>query len=85
MITIVADFNHRDGRGRLVLSDLTIHEETPFEAIAAAEPSILFIQGEDVVVGRLVHDPDRGWCGDVDWTTQDVLRAYPEPALGRAS
>jgi hypothetical protein len=35
MITIRADFNRLDGRGRLVLSDLVIHEQTPFEAIAS--------------------------------------------------
>jgi hypothetical protein len=84
VITILADFNHLDGGGRLVLSDLAIHDETPFEAIAASGAPILFIQGEDVVRGRLVHDAD-GWCGEVDWSTQEVLRQYPRSVLGRAS
>jgi hypothetical protein len=86
VITIKADFNHVDGRGRLILSDLLIHEHTPFQALAAAEKSILFIQGEDIVYGRLVQDPDRGWCGEPDWDTQDVLQEYPERVLAsRAS
>ncbi len=54
MITIRADFNHLDGRGRLVLSDLVIHDQTPFEAIEASGKRILFVQGEDIVFGTLV-------------------------------
>lgn len=84
MITIRADFNHLDGSGRLVLSDLVIHEKTPFEAIASSDKPILFVQGEDIVQGGLVWDPVRGWCGQVDWNTQDVLQEYPRPALVRA-
>ena len=84
MITIKADFNHLDASGRLVLSDLVIHEQTPFEAIAASGKPILFVQGEDVVQGRLVNDAIRGWCGEADWDTQDVLQEYPRPALARA-
>ncbi len=85
MITIKADFNHLDGQGRLILSDLVIHGQTPFEALAASGKRILFIQGEDVVFGRLVHDPNSGWCGQADWDTQEVLEEYPRPALTRAS
>lgn len=86
VITIRADFNHLDGRGRLILSDLRIHEHTPFVALAAAGKPILFVQGEDIVFGSLVEDPDRGWCGVPDWDTQDVLQEYPEPVLAnRAS
>ena len=81
VITIRADFNHLDGRGRLILSDLRIHEHTPFVALAAAGKPILFVQGEDIVFGSLVEDPDRGWCGVPDWDTQDVLQEYPEPVL----
>jgi hypothetical protein len=85
MITIKADFNHVDGSGRLILSDLVIHRSTPFESLAASGRPILFIQGEDVVFGHLVKDPQRGWCGEADWDTQDVLQEYPRPALSRAS
>ncbi len=85
MITIKADFNHLDGRGRLVLSDLVIHDHTPFDAIAASGKRILFVQGEDIVFGKLVNDPDRGWCGEADWDTQDVLQEYPRPVLSKAS
>ena len=85
MITIKADFNHLDGAGRLVLSDLVIDDQTSFEAIAASGKPILFVQGEDIVFGRLVRDPVRGWCGEADWETQDVLQEYPRPALVRAS
>lgn len=85
MITIKADFNHMDGRGRLILSDLVIHRRTPFESLAASGKPVLFIQGEDVVFGRLVNDPQRGWCGEADWDTQDILQEYPRPTLSRAS
>jgi hypothetical protein len=33
------------------------------------------VQGEDIVSGTLVKDAIRGWCGDADWDTQDVLQA----------
>ncbi len=85
MITIKADFNHLDGQGRLILSDLVIHGQTPFEVLAASGKRILFIQGEDVVFGRLAQDPNSGWCGQADWDTQEVLEEYPRPALTRAS
>ena len=85
MITIKADFNHLDGAGRLILSDLVIHDQTPFETIAASGNRILFVQGEDIVFGRLVKDAIRGWCGEADWDTQDVLQEYPRPVLVRAS
>jgi hypothetical protein len=86
MITIWGDFNDLDGSGRLVLCgcDLVIHEQTPFEAIASSGRPIHFVQGEDIVQGRLVRDPVRGWCGEVDWDTQDVLQEYPRPSLVRA-
>ncbi len=84
MITIEADFNHLDGQGRLILSDLVIHQHTPFELIAASGKRILFVQGEDIVFGRVVNDPDRGWIGEIDWNTQDVLEEYPEHILSRA-
>ena len=85
MITIKADFNHLDGSGRLILSDLVIHDKTPFETIAASGKRILFVQGEDIVFGKLVKDAIRGWCGEADWDTQDVLQEYPRPVLVRAS
>ena len=80
MITVAADFNHRDARGRLILSDLRVHERTPFEELAARGEPVLFVQEEDVVTGRLVHDPAIGWVGDADWETLDVWEAYPTSA-----
>lgn len=47
MITIKADFNHLDGQGRLILSDLLIHQDTPFEELARRQETILFRQGEE--------------------------------------
>jgi hypothetical protein len=85
MITIQADFNHLDGAGRLLLSDLAIHDGTPFEMIAASGKPVLFVQGEDIVFGRLVNDPSRGWCAEVDLDTQDIIEVYPRPVLVRAS
>ena len=78
MITVKADFNHLDGRGRLILSDLVIHEHTPFAEIAESGERILFVQGEDIVEGSLVRDDERGWVGEADWGTQGVLKSYPE-------
>ena len=85
MITIKADFNHMDGQGRLILADLVIHSRTPFEALAASGKPVLFIQGEDIVFGKLVKDARRGWCGEADWDTQDLLQEYPRPTLSKAS
>ena len=84
MITVQADFNHRDGRGRLVLSDLLTHQGTPFADIAASGERILFIQGEDVVEGSLVLDERHGWVGVADWETQGILRSYPTEATAPA-
>lgn len=84
MITIKADFNHTDGQGRLILSDLVIHEATPFADLADAAETILFRQGEDIVYGRLIEDPQRGWVGDPDWDSQDVLAEYPQPTEATA-
>lgn len=80
MITLKADFNHMDPQGRLRLDDLRMHEQTPFAEIAAKCEQIVFVDGEDVVRGELAHDPQFGWIGKVDWSTQDVWESYP-PAL----
>jgi hypothetical protein len=80
MITLQADFNHLDPQGRLRLDDLRMHQRTPFADIAATHKSIIFVDGEDMVRGELVHDPDLGWIGKVDWSTQDVWKSYP-PAV----
>jgi hypothetical protein len=53
--------------------------------IAASGKPVLFVQGEDIVFGRLVNDPSRGWCAEVDWDTQDIIEVYPRPVLVRAS
>jgi hypothetical protein len=83
MITLQADFNHLDAQGRLRLGDLRMHQQTPFAEIAAKHESILFIDGEDVVRGELVHDPREGWIAIVDWSTQDVWESYPPAVVAR--
>ena len=77
MITLKADFNHVDPRGRLRLDDLRMHQSTPFGEIAAKHEPIIFVDGEDMVRGELVHDPQLGWIGKVDWLTQDIWELYP--------
>jgi hypothetical protein len=77
MITLKADFNHRDAQGRLRLEDLRMHATTPFADIAARHKQIIFLDGEDLVRGELAHDPRLGWVGQADWSTQDVWEAYP--------
>lgn len=73
MIAIEADFNHRDERGRLLLADLSMHLTTSFDEIGARADIVRFVDGEDVVVGRLALEPDRGWVGVADWTTVEVI------------
>jgi hypothetical protein len=77
MITLQADFNHMDPQGRLRLGDLRMHQQTPFAEIAVKQEPIIFVDGEDMVRGELVHDPQVGWVGKVDWSTQDVWESYP--------
>jgi hypothetical protein len=77
MIAIEADFNHLDGQGRLLLADLRVHETTPFAEIARSSERIVFVDSVEVVDGRIVEDAECGWIGEVDWGTQDTLRAYP--------
>jgi hypothetical protein len=50
---------------------------TPFLEIAAKHETIIFIDGDDMVRGERVHDPEHGWIGQVDWSTQDVWESYP--------
>jgi hypothetical protein len=76
VIAIKADFN-RINNGRLLLSPLAIHERTPFEQISTSPDTVLFVQGTDIVQGHVERDPQLGWVGVVDWSTQDVLRSYP--------
>jgi hypothetical protein len=83
MITLQADFNHIDTHGRLRLDDLRMHRQTPFAQIAARHEAILFVDGEDVVRGELAHDPEIGWIGKVDWSTQDVWESYPPAVAAR--
>lgn len=77
MIVIEVDFNHLDEAGRLLLADLVVHDRTPFEELAASGERLLFVDSGEFVEGTLVRDPEQGWLGDVDWSTQDRLRSYP--------
>lgn len=79
MITIKADFNHRDERGRLLLADLVMHGSTPFESIAARTHLVTFIDGEHAVSGSLEFDATRRWVGLVDWSTQQTSETWPSP------
>lgn len=83
MITLQADFNHMDSQGRLRLDDLRMHSETPFAEIAAKHASVIFVDGDDMVRGELMHDPEMGWLGKVDWSTQDVWESYPPAVAAR--
>ncbi len=82
MIALEVDFNHADGLGRLLLADLVSHERTPFSELAASGEHVLFVDGDECVEGELVHDPERGWVGAVDWDTQGTIRAFPADVLG---
>jgi len=39
--------------------------------------------GDDMVRGELIHDPEHGWIGQVDWSTQDVWESYPPAVAAR--
>lgn len=82
MITLRADFNHVDAHGRLRLGDLRMHAKTPFKEIAAKRQGVIFVDGEDMVRGEVIHDPLLGWMGQVDWSTQDVWESYPPAVAG---
>ena len=77
MIAIEADFNHLDGHGRLLLSDLQIHTATPFAEIADSGDRILFVDSGEFVEGRIVADEENRWVGAAEWDTQGTLRTYP--------
>jgi len=81
MITIDADFNDRDEQGRLRLSRLTMHRETPFAQIAKRHPRVIFVDGEDVVEGTLMRTQRHGWLGDADWQTLGVLERWPREVV----
>jgi hypothetical protein len=83
MITLQADFNRMDSQGRLRVADLRMHQQTPFAQIASKQEPIIFVDGDDMVRGELVHDPRLGWIGQVDWSTQDVWESYPPHCSSR--
>ncbi|MFN2445588.1 MAG: hypothetical protein ABR606_08410 [Vicinamibacterales bacterium] len=83
MITLQADFNHMDAQGRLRLDGLRMHQRTPFVEIAAKHETIIFVDGDDMVRGELIQDPDLGWIGKVDWATQDIWGSYPPAVAAR--
>ena len=62
-----------------------MHQQTPFADIAVKQEPIIFVDGEDVVRGVLVHDPQLGWVGNVDWSTQDVWESYPPVVVAARS
>lgn len=83
MITLQANFIHLDSRGRLRLGDLQMHQRTPFAEIAARQEGTIFLDGDDVVRGELVHDLELGWVGHIDWPTQDSRESYPPVLAAR--
>ena len=58
-----------DARGRLRLGDLRMRQQTPFAEIAAKQETIIFVDGDDMVCGELIHDHEQEWIGQVDWST----------------
>jgi hypothetical protein len=54
-----------------------MHAQTPFAELATKHEPVIFVDGEDMVRGELVHDPGLGWLGKVDWSTQEVWELYP--------
>lgn len=83
MITIKADFNHLDAKGRLLLEDLAMHRHTPFGEIAANHDRVIFVDGTDLVEGRLAPDSEQGWIGEADWATQGVWESHPAQVKSR--
>ena len=76
MITLRADFNRMDAQGQLRSEDLRMHEQTPFAEIAAKHEQIIFVDGQDRVCDKTLHDPRLGWIGTVERSTQDVWQGY---------
>lgn len=81
MITIEADFNDRDEQGRLRLSPLAMHRDTPFAEIARRHSRVIFVDGEDVVEGKLIRTQRHVWLGDADWQTLGVLERWPREVV----
>lgn len=77
MIVIQADLNHLDPHGRLRLSDLAMHRDTPFHEIMTRGDQILFVDGQDIVHGQLSEGQAVDWLGDVDWSTQQMIGSWP--------
>ena len=69
--------------GQITITDAEILTKTPFAEIAAKHETIIFVDGEDMVRGELVYDPEHGWIGQVDWSTQDVWESYPSAVAAR--
>lgn len=79
MIIIQTDFNNVS-RGRVNLSRMRRHRDTPFEDLARARERILFVDYEEAAYGRLERDPATGdWYAVPDWKTQHEVA----PMLGR--
>ena len=79
MIIIQADFNNVS-RGRINLSRMRRHHDTPFAELASTRERILFVDYEEAAYGRLERDPATGeWHAVPDWTTQHQV----SPILGR--
>ena len=77
MITIEADFNHRDEQGRLLLGDLTMHRSTPFASMAEKAREVTFIDGEDAVTGSLEWMPRED--GLAQWTGRPSRWSKADP------
>ena len=53
------------------------HRQTQFGEIAANHEHVTFVDGTDLVEGRLVRDPAQGWIGEADWASQGVWESHP--------
>ena len=77
MIVVKAVFDHIDGQGRLLLSDLAVHAETPFAQLVGVSERVVFVDGDQYVEGRVVDVDGRRWAGFVEWDTQGEFLSYP--------
>jgi len=60
-----------------------MHHHTPFGEIAANHERVIFVDGIDLVEGRLVPDSEQGWIGEADWAAQSVWESHPAQVNAR--
>jgi len=77
VIIIQADFNNVS-RGRVNLTRMRRHRDTPFAELARTGEPILFVDYEEAAYGRLERDPTTGdWYAVPEWETQHQVAPIP--------